>query len=35
MPRALVIAPTRELADQVAASFEKYAKGEPSSRGRC
>lgn len=27
MPRALVIAPTRELADQVAASFEKYAKG--------
>ena len=26
MPRALVIAPTRELADQVAASFEKYAK---------
>jgi superfamily II DNA/RNA helicase len=28
MPRALVIAPTRELADQVAASFEKYAKGQ-------
>ncbi|MDB5456320.1 MAG: box helicase domain protein [Caulobacter sp.] len=27
MPRALVIAPTRELADQVASSFEKYAKG--------
>ena len=27
MPRALVIAPTRELADQVAVSFEKYAKG--------
>src|SRR3982750_2096124 len=26
MPRSLVIAPTRELADQVAASFEKYAK---------
>ena len=26
MPRALVVAPTRELADQVAASFEKYAK---------
>ena len=25
MPRALVIAPTRELADQVASSFEKYA----------
>ena len=27
MPRSLVICPTRELADQVAASFEKYAKG--------
>lgn len=27
MPRALVIAPTRELADQVASAFEKYAKG--------
>ena len=27
MPRSLVIAPTRELADQVAGSFEKYAKG--------
>jgi superfamily II DNA/RNA helicase len=27
MPRSLVIAPTRELADQVAASFEKYSKG--------
>ena len=27
MPRALVIAPTRELADQVAASFERYARG--------
>jgi superfamily II DNA/RNA helicase len=27
MPRAIVLAPTRELADQVAASFEKYAKG--------
>ena len=26
MPRALVIAPTRELADQVAESFNKYAK---------
>jgi superfamily II DNA/RNA helicase len=26
MPRSLVLAPTRELADQVAASFEKYAK---------
>src|SRR5437899_387570 len=28
MPRALVIEPTRELADQVAASFERYAKGQ-------
>ncbi|MBX7247617.1 MAG: DEAD/DEAH box helicase [Caulobacteraceae bacterium] len=27
MPRALVIEPTRELADQVAESFKKYAKG--------
>ena len=27
MPRALVLAPTRELADQVAESFGKYAKG--------
>ena len=27
MPRALVIAPTRELADQVASAFDKYAKG--------
>ena len=27
MPRALVIEPTRELADQVAESFRKYAKG--------
>ncbi|WP_375268274.1 DEAD/DEAH box helicase [Phenylobacterium sp.] len=26
MPRSLVIAPTRELADQVASSFERYAK---------
>ncbi|CAN7310676.1 DEAD/DEAH box helicase [Phenylobacterium sp. LjRoot219] len=31
MPRALVIAPTRELADQVASSFEKYAKGQKLS----
>ncbi|MFZ5720100.1 MAG: DEAD/DEAH box helicase [Pseudomonadota bacterium] len=31
MPRALVIAPTRELADQVAASFEKYAKDQKLS----
>ena len=31
MPRALVIAPTRELADQVSASFEKYAKGRSLS----
>src|SRR3990167_9760688 len=28
MPRALVIAPTRELADQVSASFEKYSQGQ-------
>ena len=27
MPRALVLAPTRELADQVADNFAKYAKG--------
>src|SRR6201999_2422723 len=27
MPRSLVICPTRELADQVAAAFERYAKG--------
>ncbi|MFT4090257.1 MAG: DEAD/DEAH box helicase [Asticcacaulis sp.] len=26
MPRAIVLAPTRELADQVAEAFEKYAK---------
>jgi superfamily II DNA/RNA helicase len=26
MPRSLVLAPTRELADQVAASFDKYSK---------
>src|SRR6201996_8807537 len=31
MPRALVIEPTRELADQVAASFERYAKGQKLS----
>src|SRR5712671_2062864 len=31
MPRALVIEPTRELADQVASSFEKYAKGQKLS----
>jgi superfamily II DNA/RNA helicase len=31
MPRSLVIAPTRELADQVSASFEKYAKGRKLS----
>ncbi len=28
MPRSLVIAPTRELADQVSAAFERYAKGQ-------
>src|ERR1700755_1257659 len=31
MPRALVVAPTRERADQVSASFEKYAKGQKLS----
>ena len=31
MPRALVIAPTRELADQVSMSFEKYAKAQKLS----
>ena len=31
MPRALVLAPTRELADQVAESFDKYAKGQKLS----
>src|SRR5690349_10207477 len=28
MPRALVIEPTRELADQVSEAFEKYSKGQ-------
>ena len=28
MPRALVMAPTRELADQVSLAFERYAKGQ-------
>jgi superfamily II DNA/RNA helicase len=27
MPRSLVVEPTRELADQVSAAFERYAKG--------
>src|ERR687887_2697391 len=27
MPRSLILEPTRELAAQVAASFEKYGKG--------
>ncbi len=31
MPRSLVVAPTRELADQVAMSFEKYSKGQKLS----
>jgi len=31
MPRSLVVAPTRELADQVAASFERYSKGQKLS----
>jgi superfamily II DNA/RNA helicase len=28
MPRSLVVEPTRELADQVAGAFERYAKGQ-------
>src|SRR5580692_1315095 len=31
MPRSLVIEPTRELADQVSASFERYSKGQKLS----
>src|SRR5665213_1876835 len=31
MPRSLVLCPTRELADQVSSSFEKYAKGQKLS----
>src|SRR5258708_9656607 len=31
MPRALVVEPTRELADQVAASFVRYANGQKLS----
>jgi len=31
MPRSLVICPTRELADQVAASFDRYSKGQKLS----
>jgi superfamily II DNA/RNA helicase len=31
MPRSLVIAPTRELADQVALSFDRYSKGQKLS----
>jgi len=31
MPRSLVLAPTRELADQVAAAFDKYAAGQKLS----
>ena len=31
MPRSLVVCPTRELADQVAASFERYSKGQKLS----
>jgi superfamily II DNA/RNA helicase len=31
MPRSLVIAPTRELADQVAMAFDKYSKGQKLS----
>jgi superfamily II DNA/RNA helicase len=31
MPRSLVIAPTRELADQVALAFDRYSKGQKLS----
>jgi superfamily II DNA/RNA helicase len=31
MPRSLVIAPTRELADQVSLAFERYSKGQKLS----
>ncbi|MGH7010633.1 MAG: DEAD/DEAH box helicase, partial [Caulobacteraceae bacterium] len=31
MPRSLVVEPTRELADQVAASFERYSHGQKLS----
>jgi len=31
MPRSLVVCPTRELADQVAASFERYSMGQKLS----
>ncbi|HEY1752352.1 MAG TPA: DEAD/DEAH box helicase [Caulobacteraceae bacterium] len=31
MPRSLVVCPTRELADQVSASFERYSKGQKLS----
>src|ERR1700736_4975095 len=31
MPRSLVVCPTRELADQVALSFERYSKGQKLS----
>src|ERR1700692_4528312 len=31
MPRSLLIAPTRELADQVAMAFDKYSKGQKLS----
>jgi superfamily II DNA/RNA helicase len=31
MPRSLVVCPTRELADQVSLSFERYAKGQKLS----
>ena len=31
MPRSLVIEPTRELADQVAAAFDRYSKGQKLS----
>ena len=35
MPRALVLAPTRELADQVAASVREIRQGHASCPGPC
>ena len=35
MPRSLVLAPTRELAAQVAEQFEKYSSAPEADRWRC
>ena len=35
MPRSLVLAPTRELAAQVAENFEKYGKNHKLSMSPC